>query len=261
MSHAAEISPVVLRAGFAAIKGTRHVSHKAVRLDAHGPVGDREWCLVDPARARVLSTVSTPLQMITTMGSSSGSLAVTLPGGRQVVERPEATGDPFVADYWGRSITATPHHGRVGEALAELVGRHALLCRVPRGAIVYGAPVSLLGSASLDDLAARMRTPQLREESERFRSTFLVETSRPAEEDTWLGRTIALDGAIVEVVGLIGRCGVPNQAPLTGKADLSVLKALAGYRPANARGEPIFGVEARVVRAGVVRGAPGPDAV
>src|SRR5689334_3127296 len=50
----------VERIGFTPVKGGRHVAHESVSLDATGPVGDRAFCLVDPARARVLRTVENP---------------------------------------------------------------------------------------------------------------------------------------------------------------------------------------------------------
>ena len=49
--------PHVVRAGLALVKGTRHQTEAAVTLDAHGPVGDRAFCLVDVARREVLRTV------------------------------------------------------------------------------------------------------------------------------------------------------------------------------------------------------------
>jgi len=47
----------VVRIGFTAVKGGRHVCHDGVELALTGPVGDRVFCLVDLARNRVLRTV------------------------------------------------------------------------------------------------------------------------------------------------------------------------------------------------------------
>jgi len=241
----------VLRAGFAAVKGARHRALSEVRLDPYGPVGDREWCLVDPARARVLRTSSHPLLDVESEWDGR-TLSLVLPDGREVAEEPVPTGEPLLVDYWGRRVSVVPHHGAVGEVLARRVGRQAILCRAARGDIVYGASVTLLGSASLADLAARADAPRVLAESERFRATFLVDTSRPGEEDEWLGSVVGLGDAEVRVTGRVGRCAVPNRHPATGAADLSLLKLLATYRPANDAGEPCFGVEAEVVTPAVV---------
>jgi len=50
----------VQRLGLALVKGTRHVGLDEIELDTHGPVGDRDFCLVDVAVRRVLRTVENP---------------------------------------------------------------------------------------------------------------------------------------------------------------------------------------------------------
>lgn len=254
MAAASSPAPRVVRAGLAPIKGTRHRALASVELDAHGPVGDREWCLVAPHADRVVSTVSMPLVAVVAHWDGR-TLGVELPDGRAVWEEPAPSGPARVVDYWQRPVRVVPHHGAVSRALAEEVGDDVVLCRAGRGDIVYGAPVTLVGTATLDDLAERMGEPRLALESERFRSTFLVETSRPGEEDGWLCREVRLGGATVRVTGRVGRCGIPNLAPTTGLRDLPVLKQLAQYRPLSAAREPLLAVEAEVVVPGTVPAA------
>lgn len=244
-------APQVVRAGFAAIKGTRHRALPEVTLDARGPVGDRDWCLVNPSTGRVMRTVAMPLLQVVAHWDGR-VLGVDLPDRRTVREEPVPTGPAVEVDYWRRRVEVVPHHGAVGRALAEVVDADVVLCRARRGDIVYGAAVTLVGTATLDDLADRTGEPRLAAESERFRSTFLVETSYPGEEDVWVGHEVRLGEALVRLTGRVGRCGIPDLAPTTGVRDLSVLRQLAAYRPTSAAGEPLLAVEGEVVTPGTV---------
>lgn len=243
---------VVRRIGFATLKGTRHVSRSSVVIDAHGPVGDREWCLVDSERHQIVRTVAHPL-MDVTVETDDDVVRVTLPDG-QVVDGPVApTGPPREVDYWGRPARVTPYDGEPARLLARQCARPAYLARAERGEIVYGAPVSLVGTASLQELAGRMGRREPADQPERFRSTLVIETEQPWVEDTWVGQELLVGDAVIRVHAPIGRCGVPNQHPLSGAADTPILKALAGFRPRSAAGEPFLAVDADVVRPGHVR--------
>jgi len=89
------------RAGFTALKGTRHESRTEVELTADGPVGDRVFCLVDPARDRVLRTVENPSLVRARTCWREGVLSVDLPAST-VEGEPAPTGEVRKADYWGR---------------------------------------------------------------------------------------------------------------------------------------------------------------
>ena len=71
-------------AGFAPVKGMRHLAHDQVLLDERGAVGDRAWCLVDPERAVVLRTVQNPSLLAVTATSAGDVLTMTLPTGESV---------------------------------------------------------------------------------------------------------------------------------------------------------------------------------
>ncbi|KRF17247.1 hypothetical protein ASG90_08050 [Nocardioides sp. Soil797] len=243
---------VVRRVGFAPLKGTRHVARGSIELDAHGPVGDREWCLVDSERHQIVRTVAQPLMEVT-VAADGDVLRVTLPGGRVAEGRVAPTGPVLEVDYWGRPARVTPYDGEPARLLAQQCARPAYLARAERGEIVYGAPVSLVGTASLRELAERMGRREPADQPERFRSTLVIETEEPWVEDTWLGQELLVGDAVIRVNAPIGRCGVPNQHPLSGSADAPILKALAGFRPRNEAGEPLLAVDAFVVRPGVIR--------
>ncbi len=242
---------IVVRAGYAPMKGTRHLALETVTLDQRGPIGDRSWCLVDTERRRVLRTAAHPL-LAATVSDEGNTVIVTLPDGRHASEDVSRPGASHVVDYWGRAAEVSSYDGGVGELLSSSVGRPVQLARASRGHVVYGAPVSLIGTASVDDLAHRMGLPDATGLAERFRSTFVVETEEPWVEDGWLGRELSIGTAVIRVHSPIGRCGVVNLNPTTGRRDAGVLKALASFRPTNAAREPLAAVDAEVVRPGVV---------
>jgi uncharacterized protein len=116
--------------------------------------------------------------------------------------------------------------------------------------VVYGASVTLLTTVSMRLLARRMGREV---DSERFRSTFLVDTGESTShvEDSWVGRELRIGEATVGVRGVVPRCAVVDLDPVTGQNDAAVLRELAGYRLS--RGEITFGVDAVVTAAGLVR--------
>jgi uncharacterized protein YcbX len=84
-------------------------------------------------------------------------------------------------------------------------------------------------------------------EAARFRATALIDTDEPYIEETWQGREMALGARRIVIGAPIPRCAVMDLDPVTGEWNGRLLKALAGYRPMNEEGEPVFGVYARIV--------------
>jgi uncharacterized protein YcbX len=239
----------VERAGFTALKGTRHESRPAVELSAGGPVGDRVFCLVDPARGRVLRTVENPSLVRAGARWADGVLTVDLPGARAQGE-PAPTGEVVKADYWGRLAAVEVVEGPWASAFSDYLGHQVVLGRAARpGEVVYGASVTLLSTASMRLLGEHLGHEV---DSARFRSTFLVDSGDDAHvEDTWVGRELRLGGAVVRVRGIVPRCAVVDIDPATGRSDTPVLRTLAGYR--RGEREVHFGVDAVVVGPGLVR--------
>lgn len=240
----------VTRAGFAPMKGTRHTAYAEVRLDPLGPVGDRRFCAVDADRHRVLRTMQHPELVALVARVEGGELVVDLPDGAAHSWSTSPGGEDLTCDYWGRAVRLGLLDGDTSAlaAYAEVPGLRLALA--PPAQVVYGAPVSIVTTASLADLSTRTgRTAQ----AERFRPTFVVETDEAYAEDGWTGRRLRIGEAEVEVRGAIPRCVVIDLDPVTGRKDGSLLRALAGHRPTNPSREPWFGVDASVVQPGTVR--------
>lgn len=242
----------VTRIGFTPLKGTRHATHDTVELTLEGPVGDRLFCLVDPARGRVLRTVENPTLMQATSHWADGVLTVRLDGADLSAEhagRPELTGRRMEVDYWGRRAVVEEVAGPWAAAFSRHLGYDVVLARSSRpGEVVYGASVTLVTTGSLSLLGERVGQDV---EDARFRATLLVDADEPHVEDSWVGRRLRVGDATLLVRATVPRCAVVDVGPVTGIRDAAVLKSLAGYR--RGEHEVHFGVDAVVVVPGVVR--------
>ena len=241
---------VVHRAGFTPVKGMRHPSLDRIELDAEGPVGDRTFCLVDPAQARVLRTVQHPALMGAVARLRGDILEITLPTGESVAAPPTSSGETITCDYWGRRVDVALTDGPHAKLVSDWLGRDVRLARAPRGGVVFADPVTIVGTASLADLGERVGRPGLVDEAARFRATLVVETDEPYVEDSWLGREARAGGATLRIGGPVPRCAVIDHHPETGAKDLRLLKALVQQRPTNTAGEPMFGVNATCIEPG-----------
>lgn len=236
---------VVRRAGATPVKGMRHLALDTIDLDAQGARGDRTHCLVDVDRRRVLRTVQHPSLIGVVARTHGDDLELTLPSGDAVSAPATPTGESITCDYWGRDVELALTDGPHAELVAAHLGTDVRLARAPRGGVVFGEPVTLVTTASLDALG-------LREEAARFRATLVVDTDEPWVEDTWLGRIVTVGAATLRVGGPVPRCAVVDHHPETGVKDRRLLGQLVADRPTNRAGEPMFGVYAGCVAPGRV---------
>lgn len=245
-------SHVVRRAGFAPVKGMRHLALDAVVLDERGADGDRAWCLVDVDQSRVLRTVQHPSLIGVVARPQGDELELTLPTGETVSAPAAPSGEHITGDYWGRPVDLALTGGPHAELLSGWLDQPVRLAAAPRGGVVYADPVTIVGTASLRDLAARVGRPELSQQAARFRATLVVETDEPYVEDTWAGQEHVVGEATLRIGGPIPRCAVIDHHPVTGEKDVRLLTALARDRPVNRAGEPMLGVYATCVRPGRV---------
>lgn len=252
--HVAMPAELLVRtAGFAPVKGMRHLAHERIELDERGAVGDRAWCLVDVAARRVLRTVQHPTLISVATRFEGGRLEMSLPSGDSVAAVPEPSDETITCDYWGRSVRLTLTRGPHYELLSDFLGKDVRLAAAPRGGVVFAAPITILGTASLRALADRTGQPV---QAGRFRATLVVATDEPWVEDTWLGAEVRAGDARLRIGGPVPRCAVIDHHPATGVKDARLLKALVQHRPVNRAGEPMFGVYAEVGLAGAVAVQP-----
>ncbi|KRE42730.1 MOSC domain-containing protein [Knoellia sp. Soil729] len=243
------MSEHVQRLGLALIKGTRHVDLDEMELDAHGPVGDRDFCLVDVAARRVLRTVENPGLLGFTARSVAGGLEVTGPDGQVArAETRDAVDGAAVADYWGRGARIRLQDSALSAVFSRALGREVVLARAERGDVVYAEPVSIVTTGALRRLAGTIASsgyamPQALDA--RFRATLTL----VADEDPPPGTRLQLGDAVVEVGQPLERCAVIDLDPATGQRTGSRLLPLIR----TGDGRLLCGVGARVVSPGRVR--------
>lgn len=242
----------VSRIGLTPLKGGRHRELPYVDLASSGPLGDRVFCLVDPARARVLRTVENPTLLQTSAVWHGGVLTTALPG-RTVRDVPSPTGEVVKVDYWGRVAALEVVDGPWAAAYSQHLGYDVVLARATHpGEVVYGASVSLVTTSALDALACRLGAPV---DPAAFRATFTVDTGDAGVLDGLVdggggSRRVALGSAEIEVRDPVPRCAVVDLDPSTGARAGDVLRTLAGYR--QGAGGLVFGADAVVSTPGRV---------
>jgi uncharacterized protein YcbX len=221
-----------------------------------GLEGDRRFFLVDE-RNRLVNNKARgggALQLVhASYDDESNELRLRLADGSEVSGRAEH-GDELTTTFHKQPKLARWVEGPWDAALSEVAGE-----RIRLVAAAYGAPdrgrggaVTLLGTGSLETLAAELGVEGV--DGRRFRMNFGIEGLAPHAEDAWVGRRVAVGGAVVVPQGHVGRCAVTTQNPATGVPDLDTLKALAAYRGEAETTEPLpLGVHAAVAQAGRVR--------
>lgn len=235
--------------GISPLKGGRHQPRQTVELAADGPVGDREFAVVDLNGGQILKTVENPALVGCEAHWAHGTLSVEIDGQRIVAE-PVPTGEQLQLEYWGRGTPMQVVEGPWASEFSRLLGRSVALARsMVAGGVVYADMVTISTTSSLKRLADESgKTVDTR----RFRSTFTIDTgSADAHvEDSWAGRELELGDARLRVTGGIPRCAVIDIDPDTGARGTHLLKTLARYRLQE--NDIMFGVYAEVIRPGTV---------
>jgi len=121
----------------------------------------------------------------------------------------------------------------------------ALIVTAGRGVTDSDFPsVSILSLASLADLSARMGHDL---SPDRWRGNLWIDGLEPWAEWGWLGRSLRIGAAELQVRERITRCRATSADPLTGRIDVDTL---AGLR--TAYGHEDFGLYAVVTRGGTI---------
>ncbi len=188
----------------------------------------------------------------------------------------EARTDPGASRLWMRfpdgtvldadvelgAAVETPIHGRTGvgrvvigpwgEALAEIAGRPIRVIRCDRpGGTRRGNPASIVSDGSLRVLAEHAGLDAV--DGRRFRMLINLAGTEPHEEDTWIGKDVAIGDAVLRVTKADARCAITTQDPDTGERDLDTLRTIIAYRGLREGKHADFGVLADVRTPGRVR--------
>jgi uncharacterized protein YcbX len=225
----------VVRIGFASVKGAQHRARPSAALTRSGVVGDRVFCLLDPADDRCLRTVEHPSLLQGRADWDGTTLTVSLPGGTWTGP-PAPTGEQRTADYWGRPTPVSVVRGPWAAAYSAHLDRDVLLVRAAPGDVVYGGPVTIVSTGALAGLGGDV-------DPARFRPSLVVSGDDPPP-----GTTLRVGPRVVLAVRRrVPRCAVIDHHPTTGVRDARLLRALPVED-----GEPVLGVEADVLVPGTV---------
>ncbi|MPZ71695.1 MAG: MOSC domain-containing protein [Nitriliruptorales bacterium] len=237
---------VVAALRVAPVKGLATVSRDRIRIDSCGVTEDRRVFLLDE-HGSVMTLRSHPhlVQVVPALDLDRGIIRVSLPDGTAASSCVHDVAEEARATLFGKERAGRVLRGDVADALSSAAGERVRVVVADHAGMGWDdGAVSLLGRPS----AAAVGTPA--GDTARYRMLVEIEGTHPFEEDTWIGREIALGDARVKVTNQLGRCVVITQSPTSGNKDWDGLRALAEQRGRNLL---CLGVIADVVAPGEVR--------
>lgn len=246
----------VVRISIAPVKALHVVNPDQIELGTAGVTGDRRFWLVDADRRLVNGKRHPELMRVRPeWDEATRRLALAFPDG-SVVEGEVEPGEPFAAELYGTLHPSRAVPGPWQEALSELAGEPLTLLWSEGGAQDRGSDrggwASVVSRGSLERLRAEAGVAEP-VDGRRFRMLFEIDGVEAHEEDSWLGRRVAIGDAVILPLGDVGRCAVTTCDPDTAVSDFETLKLLAGYRREGVT-EPLpFGVYCDVAVPGRVR--------
>jgi uncharacterized protein YcbX len=224
-----------------------------IEITESGVVEDRRFYLTDSANRLVDRLVVGGLVRIAAHTDHKATrLRLEFPDGG-VVDEEVRLGNPVATPiYDGRTAVGHIVEGPWADALSRFAGRTIRLvrCDKPAGTRA-GNPTSIVSDGSLAELARHIGVDRV--DARRFRMLIELDGAAPHEEDTWIGRRIAIGDAVLAVTLPDARCAITTQDPDTGTRDLDTLRTLIGYRGLRDRKYADFGVLADVAQPGRVR--------
>jgi uncharacterized protein YcbX len=100
--------------------------------------------------------------------------------------------------------------------------------RIKEGETLPRNQVSLVSDGSLRELAGHLGVDDV--DGRRFRMLIELESATAHEEDTWIGRDVAIGSAVLRITKPDGRCAITTQDPDTGERNLDTLRTILQYR-------------------------------
>jgi hypothetical protein len=247
------VSAAVSWLTIAPVKGLALVRVDEIQLEPAGVAENRRFYLIDEAGLRFgLLRCGELVQVVPEYDPRCDALTLRFPDGSAVGGEVEL-GERVTTDFYGRPVTGRVVEGPWAEALSahvrspiRLVQSDQLGAGVDRGR----GGVSMVSDASVEELGRQ--AGEERVDPRRFRMLVGLAGCRPHEEDEWLGSRVRVGGAVVRLLGHVGRCAITTQNPDTGRPDLDTLRVIKGYRGLRER-EVDFGVFGEVVESGPAR--------
>ena len=243
--------PVIKSIHIAPVKSLALVDPESVYVNFPGIREDRRFLVRNDAGMMVTQRqIGKLAQVKADYSAATEILCLEFPDGETVSGTPELGERTdikvFRRQVWGRVVT-----GELSEALSEFCGE-ALMLMMPEspGVSQDAYPVSLLSQASIEHLG-ELAQDGVSVEYRRFRPNFLLDGCVTHEEDTWVGKEVAVgDELRVRVEMLDPRCAITTLNPDTGERDMDTPRLILGYRPDVSGNGACFGVYGSVVTPG-----------
>jgi uncharacterized protein len=231
----------------------------SIDVNAAGAVNDRRFYLVD-GNGRLVDRITAGglVRVSADTNPDATWLRMTFPDGK-VIEGDVTLDEPVRTEMYGRLAIGHVVGGPWAAALDAFAGRPVLLvrCDAPGGTRIRPGEenvrnaVSLVTDGSLAELARQLGIDRV--DGRRFRMLIEIADAAAHEEDTWIGRSLAIGSAVLEITKPDARCAITTQDPDTGQRDLDTLRTIIRYRGFR-EGDPErkidFGVLGEVLRAG-----------
>lgn len=223
-----EVAEAVLAPG-RCLPWDRHwaVAHEGSRFDPAAPAWTPCGHFQRAARTQALMAIKAR------WNEAKGRMTLSHPDLGPVEFDPETEGERFLD--WVRLIA--PSERFRPTSLVRAPGRGMTDSDFPSISIKSVASNAALGAHMGMDLSMH-----------RWRGNLWIDGLEPWAEAGWVGRTLRIGEAALEVREPVGRCKATEADPATGRPDGETLRALR-----EVRGEQVFGLYAVVVEGGTVR--------
>lgn len=244
--------PVVIKSiHIAPVKSLALIDPKSVYIGFSGIEEDRRFLVRNEAGAMVTQRQIGRLAQVTAdYHAATETLRLDFPGGESISATPEL-GDPVEMKVFRRVVKGWIVTGELSEALSHFCGADLTLMKPESAGVCQDAyPVSLLSQASIEYLG-NVAQNGIELEYRRFRPNFLLNGCEPHEEDSWVGKEVAVgDNLRLRVEMLDPRCAITTLNPDTGERDMDTPRLILGYRHNVGGSGACFGVYSSVITPG-----------
>jgi uncharacterized protein len=223
------IEYTITRLSTTPVKGLLLHHPESIDLTTRGAAGDRLFYLQDDTGALQSCTRNQGLYGLSAAyDAESGRLEIRR-GDEVLLGEVVETSQVIDTDMWGlRTIKGDVVADPVWSTFfSDIVGQRVHLVRA-RGSAYDVQPVTLLGAASVAELARRSGVPEV--DSRRFRMLIEFSGGDPHIEDSWNGTRLGIGDAVLRAGGPVKRCAATTRDPDTGAVNLQALRLITDYR-------------------------------
>ena len=245
--------PVIKSIHIAPVKSLALLNPESVYVGVGGIEEDRRFLVRNSAGAMVTQRqIGKLAQVRADYCLASDTLTLQFPDG-EFIRGTLELGKRVEMKVFRRVVGGQIVNGELSEALSDFCGSAVALVKPESaGACQDAFPVSLLSQASIEHLG-NMAQNEVTVEYRRFRPNFLLDGCDAHEEDSWLGREVAMGDVLrVRVEMLDPRCAITTLNPDTGERDMDTPRLILSYRSELRDTGACLGVYGSVVTPGAV---------